>query len=131
MISRTKIRRALIKALDAKDPMREDRTRAVINYPMAKFRHALMDCSTIPQIMSATFEFPEDKVAKQLTTVCLKSESRIIRMTYDYRTDEVVCSCIGKDMDLIKKTLPVDQIKLFINEYFPRKKLVIKLKKSS
>ena len=129
MVSKSKQKRALQAALDAKDPMREDKTRAVINYPMVKFRHALMECADIPQIMDIHWEFPDDKVKQQLTTACLKSESRTIRMTYDYKTDLVVCMCIGKDMDIVRKTLPVLQIRSFITEYFPKKKLVIKIKK--
>lgn len=134
MFSKTKQKRALTAVLDRVNPDKEADgfTRTVINWSMYNFRHALFDCADIPTLISVSFEFTDEKIKKQLTTAILKSETRTIRMVYDYRTDEVSCSCIGKDLDMVKEVINVNDLKPFVTKYLvPKKKVVIVRKKNA
>lgn len=128
MVTKNKIRKALQKALDEKDPI-QNGERKIINWPMVKFRHQLKIATEIPQIMSVSFEFTDEEIKNQLTTVILKSSSRTIRETYDYKTDKVECFCIGSDTDAIRQTLDVSECVDFIRQNFPVKKRVVVLRR--
>ena len=131
MISNTKIRKQLEKALDIKSPLNVNRERTLINWPMKDFRHKLMTITDMPQIQSISFEFTDEDIKNQLTTAVLKSETRTIKLTYDYKSSVVECFCIGRDIDAVRKIMRVDDFTDFVREYFPAKRRVVVVRKKS
>lgn len=129
MITRTKIKEALEKALDEKNPKKKNGVRTIINWPMVTFRHEIKHVSELPQVMEVFFEFTEEDIKNELTTAVFKTNDRTIRLIYDYKTDVVECFAIGKDLDAVKKFLNVHEIMDFIKEYFPVKRRVVVVKK--
>ena len=129
MITRNKIKKALQKALDEKDP-KVNHVRTVINWPMVNFRHAITSIADLPQVMEVRFEFTDEDIKNELTTAWFKTMDRSIRLIDDYKTEKVECMCIGKDIDVVRSFCDVHDIMEFVTEYFPKKKVVIVRKKS-
>ena len=129
MISRSKVRKALQIALDEKDPVVKGE-RAIINYPMAKFRHAIFPmCEKYKQIENVSYDFSDEYIKNKLTSVIFRTAARRIRLTYDYKTDRIECICIGKDCDVMKKTSTPQTIVEDVREFFSVVKKVIRIKK--
>ena len=131
MISNTRIRKEMEKALDLKSPLNESRERTLINWPMKDFRHALMTITNMQQIKSISFEFTDEDIKNELTTAVLKTETRTIKLTYDYKSSVVECFCIGRDIDAVRKIVNVRDMPDFVREYFPNKKRVVIVRKKS
>lgn len=129
MITRTKIKEALEKALDEKNPKKKNGVRTIINWPMVNFRHEIKWIADLPQVMDVHFEFTEEDIKNELTTAVFKTNDRTIRLIYDYKEDMVECFAIGKDLDAVKKLLNVHEVMDFVKEYFPAKKRVVVVKK--
>ena len=89
MITKTRIRKSLRKALDEKDP-KINGHRKFIKWPMATFRHEIAHIAELPQVMDVHFEFTEADIKNRLTTAVFKTNERTIRLIYDYKTDVVV-----------------------------------------
>ena len=129
MITRTRIKAALEKALDEKNPKKRNGRRTIINWPMVNFRHEIKHVAELPQVKEVFFEFTEEDIKNQLTTAVFKTNDRTIRLIYDYKTDVVECFAIGNDLDAVKKFLNVHEVMDFVKEYFPAKKRVVVIKK--
>ena len=129
MITRTKIKEALEKALDEKNPKKKNGVRTIINWPMVNFRHEIKWIADLPQVMDVHFEFTEEDIKNKLTTAVFKTNDRTIRLIYDYKEDMVECFAIGKDLDAVKKFVNVHEVMNFVKEYFPAKKRVVVIKK--
>ena len=130
MISRTKLKIALEKALDEKSPKDENNERHIITYPMKDFRHALKPIADdFKQIVSCSFEFTDEDIKNELTTCVLKNPHRTIKLTYDYKSNVVECFCIGKDIDAVRKIVRLDEMYDFVKEYFPVIKRVVVVRK--
>lgn len=129
MITKTKIKRALEKALDEKNPKKRNGRRTIINWPMANFRHEIKHVAELPQVIDVFFEFTEEDIKNQLTTAVFKTNDRTIRLIYDYRKDIVECFAIGNDLDAVKTFKNVHEVMDFIKEYFPVKKRVVVITK--
>lgn len=129
MITRTRIKVALEKALDEKSPKKRNGRRTIINWPMVNFRHEIKHVAELPHVKEVFFEFTEEDIKNQLTTAVFKTSDRTIRLIYDYKTDIVECSAIGNDLDLVKKFVNVHEVMDFVKEYFPAKKRVVVIKK--
>ena len=128
MISKTKINKALHRALEAADPNKAQWPECVrerITYPMVNFRHKLWEFpQSFPAIESVSFDFCEENIVKQLTVAVFKTATRRIRLSYDYKTDMVACFCVGKDCDAINKNVPVSELVEGIKEFFPAKRVI-------
>jgi len=131
MISNTKIRKEMEKVLNIKSPLNANHERTLINWPMRDFRHALMTLTDMPQIMSVSFEFTDEDIKNELTTAILKTESRTIKLTYDYKSSVVECFCIGRDIDAVRKIVNIREMADFVREYFPAKKRIVVVRKKS
>lgn len=131
MISNTKIRKQLEKALEIKSPLNINKERTLINWPMKDFRHALMTLTDMSQIQTISFEFTDEDIKNELTTAVLKTETRTIKLTYDYKSSVVECFCIGRDIDAVRKIVDVRAMSDFVREYFPTKKRVVVVRKKS
>ena len=132
MISKTKIRCALNKALDEKSPKDANGFRELIHYPMIEFRKKLHEIpSEFPQIIDVHFEFTEEDIKNELTTCVFKTTRRTMKLTYDYKSSMVECFCIGSDIDAVRKIVRLEEIKDFIKEYFPVVKRVVVVKKKA
>ena len=129
MITRTKIKEALEKALDEKNPKKKNGVRTIINWPMVNFRHEITWSADLPQVMDVHFEFTEEDIKNELTTAVFKTNDRTIRLIYDYKEDMVECFAIGNDLDAVKKFVNVHEVMDFVKEYFPAKKRVVVIKK--
>lgn len=135
MISRSKLKNALREALDKADPNQAhypEIKRERITYPMKEFTHALRDTVTeYPQITAVSFEFGEEEISGGLTTCILRTESRTMRLTYDYHDGTVKCSCVGRDIDRVEKTVSVSDLVAELREFFPKRRVVIVRRKTS
>ena len=129
MITRTKIKEALEKALDEKNSKKKNGVRTIINWPMVNFRHEIKHVADLPQVMDVHFEFTEEDIKNKLTTAVFKTNDRTIRLIYDYKEDMVECFAIGNDLDAVKKFVNVHEVMNFVKEYFPAKKRVVVIKK--
>ena len=129
MITRTKIKEALEKALDEKNPKKKNGVRTIINWPMVNFRHEIKQVADLPQVMEVHFEFTEEDIKNELTTAVFKTNDRTIRLIYDYKDDMVECFAIGNDLDAVKKFVNVHEVMDFVKEYFPVKRRVVVIKK--
>ena len=59
------------------------------------------------------------------------TETRTIKLTYDYKSSVVECFCIGRDIDAVRKIMRVDDFTDFVREYFPAKRRVVVVRKKS
>lgn len=134
MISKSKLRKALRKAIFEADPKTKivngSKVHKHIDYPMVKFRHKLREVpERFPQITEAAFVFTKEDIQKKLTCCILKTVDRRVKLTYDYTSDNVECFCIGKDCDAITKNVNVEQLCDVLQELLPHKKRVVIVRK--
>lgn len=124
-MTKTAIRNALKTVLDQKDPEDKHGKRKVITWPMADFRRQIRRAAEINSIKDVSFEFTQEQIEKQLTTAIIKTDSRTIKLSYDYKTDSVDCFCVGKDLDPIRTVINVSKCSDFIRQYAPPKKRIV------
>ena len=128
-VSIKRMKEALRHALDKADPnlaQYPEIKRARINWPMKPFTDELKKVVTeFKQFRSVVFEFTEKQIESQLTTCILKTETFRLRLSFDYKTNEVSCFCVGKDFDGVAKDFSVTKLVETVREIMPKRKVVV------
>lgn len=121
MISRTTTRKELHKAL-----VEKQKVGIQYQYPMSKFRHAIMDCADRCKAISSC-SWTLDNI-KKIVTCIFYFKSTYISCSYDYVTDTVEVNVFKNNIKQSNVNCSCSELSDYIKSFQPKTVMVIKKK---